>query len=114
MEHWKPIPNSIHEVSDQGRVRTPGKGIRKQTLVESRYYKIGLKIDGKTRIHYVHTLVLTTFVGSCPVGLECRHLNDNKRDNRLINLEWGTRLDNMQDRIKHGLTNRGELTARLS
>jgi hypothetical protein len=73
-ERWLPIAGTIHEVSDQGRVRSPGKGIRKLTqLDKSGGYHACLSLDGK--IHYVHLLVLTAFVGPRPPGLECRHLN---------------------------------------
>jgi hypothetical protein len=50
----------------------------------------------------VHRLVLECFVGLRPPGLECRHLNGIKTDNRLRNLAWGTREENAQDRIVHG------------
>lgn len=50
---------------------------------------------------YVHHLVLETFVGPRPEGMEARHLNGDYSDNRLQNLAWGTKAQNMQDRIKH-------------
>jgi hypothetical protein len=56
----------------------------------------------------VHTLVLTAFLGRCPNGLECRHVNGDKRDNRVINLQWGTRLENAQDKKRHGTQPFGE------
>ena len=42
--------------------------------------------DGKTRLRYIHDLMLTAFVGARPDGMECRHLNDIPTDNRLENL----------------------------
>ncbi len=50
----------------------------------------------------VHQLVLESFVGPCPDGMECRHRNDVPADNRLTNLIWGTRPQNISDRIKNG------------
>lgn len=49
----------------------------------------------------VHRLVLRAFVGACPPGQVCRHLNGDKKDNRLSNLAWGTLLENRQDRTRH-------------
>lgn len=56
------------------------------------------KIDGKS----VHVLVLEAFAGPCPEGMEARHLDGNASNNRLDNLKWGTRLENVEDRTKHG------------
>lgn len=49
----------------------------------------------------VHHIVLTTFVGPCPEGLECRHLDGVKTNCRLSNLAWGTVTENAEDRKKH-------------
>ncbi|MFW6015287.1 MAG: HNH endonuclease [bacterium] len=46
--------------------------------------------------------MLETFVGNCPDGKEVRHLNGIPDDNRLKNLKYGTRKENVQDSIKHG------------
>jgi len=56
----------------------------------------------------IHRLVLETFVGPCPEGMECRHLNGNPKDNRLDNLCWGTPKENQADRLTHGTDLRGE------
>jgi hypothetical protein len=71
---------------------------------------------GVRRQVLVHTLVLEAFVGPCPRGLECRHLNDDPSDNRLENLCWGTRLENAEDRWRNGILPRGEdyYTAKLT
>lgn len=50
----------------------------------------------------VHRLVLTSFNGPCPEGHEARHLNGVRDDNRLDNLKWGTRQENVDDRRIHG------------
>ena len=52
--------------------------------------------------YYIHRLVLETYVGACPEGMECRHLNSNRADNRLKNLKWGTRSENHIDAVKQG------------
>lgn len=51
---------------------------------------------------YIHRLVLETYVGPCPKGMECRHLNGNPLDSRLENLCWGTKKENKQDSVQHG------------
>lgn len=52
---------------------------------------------GKYKTFRVHRLVLEAFVGPCPEGMECRHLNGVKADCRLMNLAWGTQERNRQD-----------------
>ena len=50
----------------------------------------------------VHRLVLEVHSGPCPEGMQCRHLDGDKANNNISNLRWGTGVENMQDRIKHG------------
>ena len=63
---------------------------------------------GKPRQFYVHALVLTSFVGSCPDGMGCRHLDGNPANNQLSNLCWGTPKENQGDRVRHGTVTCGE------
>lgn len=68
---------------------------------------VAIKPSGKKRL--VHHLILETFVGPCPPGMECRHFPDrNPANNRLNNIQWGTNEENHADRIIHGTSNRGE------
>lgn len=66
------------------------------------YRCVALSSGGRTVLRRVHILVLEAFVGPCPAGMETRHLNGIKADNRLGNLAWGTPLENAQDRERHG------------
>lgn len=50
----------------------------------------------------IHQLVALTFLGPPPVGQEVRHLNGNPLDNRLVNLCYGTRRDNILDVLRIG------------
>ncbi len=64
--------------------------------------------DGSVRYRRVHRMVLRTFVGEPPPGHIARHLNGNKLDNRLSNLDWGTPQDNSDDKWTHGTMPLGE------
>lgn len=70
------------------------------------YLYIDLCKNKKRKSFRVHRLVLETFVGLCPDGMQCRHLNGNPSDNRLGNLCWGTPEENQHDRIRHGTKTR--------
>lgn len=64
------------------------------------YRHIRLRLSGKQR--KIHQLILEAFVGPCPPGMECRHLDGNPANNRLDNLAWGIRPENARDRVRHG------------
>lgn len=56
----------------------------------------------------VHRLMLLTFRGPCPRGMEACHWNGVRSDNRLRNLRWDTQGANYTDRCRHGRGIRGE------
>jgi hypothetical protein len=62
---------------------------------------------GRGNTKAVHLIVLEAFVGPCPEGCECLHRNNRPDDNRLENLRWGTRSENIVDAIEHGAMPRG-------
>lgn len=50
----------------------------------------------------IHRLVLLAFRGPLPKGMVSRHLNGDSRDNRLVNLAYGTHQDNAKDKAAYG------------
>lgn len=72
------------------------------------YYCVCLSRDGHAKHISVHKLVLETFVGPCPDGMQCRHLDGNKANNHKDNLAWGTPLENSCDKVLHGTSYSGE------
>lgn len=61
------------------------------------YPSVVLHKDGQRYDFFVHRLVLETFVGPCPVGMESCHNNGDKNDNRVENLRWDTSAANKAD-----------------
>jgi hypothetical protein len=103
-ERWKIVADAeTYEVSDLGRVRrtTTGKFLR-LTVSNRGYETCAVWKDGIQKFRFVHRLVLDAFVGPKRPGEHCRHLNGNKRDNRLSNLKWGTAAENHADQVAHG------------
>jgi len=109
-ESWRAVPGQPgYEVSDLGRVRSVDRvvhfpdgrkrrapGVLLSPVVDKDGYRhVGLP----GRRWPVHQLVLVAFVGPRPDGQEALHGNDVPHDNRLANLRWGTRGDNMQDAV---------------
>jgi flavin-dependent thymidylate synthase len=120
-EEWVLIDGyDNYEVSNMGRIRslvTPGgetNGVAGGviTLAQPRlkvqcpdnrgYLVVSLSKDGKTKAFQVHLLVLNAFVGRAPENFEARHLNSNRFDNRLPNIEWNTKRRNIDDRMETG------------
>ena len=57
---------------------------------------------GKQRSRAVHVLILETFVGPRPHGMEACHEDGQPQNNWLGNLRWDTHQANMHDAIRHG------------
>lgn len=73
-----------------------------------KYATVHLFKEKKSFTFAVHCLVAEAFHGKCPDGLECAHKNGDYTDNHADNLEWKTRAQNCQDKIKHGTSLAGE------
>jgi hypothetical protein len=80
-----------YRVGDDGSVwsRRAGPWRRLKGHVDPQGYVVVLL--GRRKDRLVHRLVLEAFVGPCPEGMECRHLDGDPANNRRENLCWGTR-----------------------
>lgn len=109
-ERWLPISGfeGVYEVSDLGRIkslprsRVPVDRILKPFANGSGHLLVDLRVNGQRHTVQVHLQVLGAFVGPTPAGMECRHLNGDPADNRLANLQYGTRSENTFDSVLHG------------
>ena len=117
-ERWLPVPGyeGYYEVSDYGRVRSVDRTVtrsdgtrmrlRGRTLSPGRtqagHLQVGLLRDSRREALLVHRLALLAFVGPCPEGAQACHWDDDKTNNHLSNLRWGTGSDNMRDRVRNG------------
>ena len=115
-EQWRPVVGheGQYEVSDCGRVRSLDRMVPCGSGGHLRFCKgqilqPGRKSSGHVSVALgrgnsrdVHRLVLEAFVGPCPDGHEALHYDDEGSNNRLSNLRWGTRGDNLIDAVRNG------------
>jgi hypothetical protein len=98
-----------YSVDDQGNVfsfpKKTRKGIRilKYNIAKTGYGLVDLCRDGKVKKFLVHRLIAETLLPNPNNKEQVNHINGNKLDNRLENLEWNTRSENQKHAIKIGL-----------
>ena len=111
-EQWKPIQefNGEYEVSNLGRVRSMKRyyglvgRIMPQTIQRKGYYAVTFWMNNKAYCRKVHRLVIEAFTPN-PDSLPCiNHIDGNKLNNHVSNLEWCTYQANMQHAVRTGLT----------
>ncbi|ADE87501.1 HNH endonuclease [Deep-sea thermophilic phage D6E] len=124
-EIWKPIKGyeGLYEVSNKGRVKSVGRIVHRKDGIS--YFKkgsilkpyectggylfVGLLRDGERKLFSVHRLVAEAFLPNPENKTQVNHIDGNKKNNDVSNLEWVTEKENVNHAIKHGLLkNRGE------
>lgn len=79
----------------------------KQTISKTGYYTISTRFGGRNGTsHYfkVHRLVAETFIDNVNNKQQVNHIDGNKLNNSVDNLEWVTAKENIQHAINTGLT----------
>jgi len=125
IEEWRPVVGfeGSYSVSNHGNVKSiDRKRGRKQIKgrplhpfkERSGHYYIQLHENGTTKGCFVHRLVLLAFVGECPQGEECCHIDGNPANNHVDNLRWGTRKSNIRDMLIAHMSGGKCCNARLS
>ena len=124
-EVWKDVPGyeNRYQASNLGRVKSLGRprfnnrfcyGMIHERILGLNRHNAGyrwttLYKDGKPWSILVHRLVLLTFVGPCPLGMEACHGDGDPANNRLENLRWDTSENNKKDKERHGTYLYGEI-----
>lgn len=94
---WKPVVGfeDYYLVSDNGQVWSLYRHkTLKSTIDKYGYEKVGLYADGKVYTRTVHRLVAQAFISNPNNLPTVNHINEDKTDNRVSNLEWASVADN--------------------
>lgn len=93
-EQWRTLRDSIYMVSNLGRVKnSQTEKILKGKITDSGYREYCLKLNGKKKSINGHKLVWEVWNGSEQKTIN--HINGNKLDNRITNLENVTPSENV-------------------
>lgn len=119
-EQWKPIKGyeGLYEVSNLGRVKSLPKYHNcgkqgymqseknlKQIKQNSGYLCVCIYKNGIGKKYLIHRLVAETFIPNPENKTQVNHLDGNKENNCIDNLEWVTQKENIQHAYKTGLHN---------
>ncbi len=83
--------------------RNPERILKQTGKNQKRYHGVSLAKDGISIRKQVHRLVYTTFIGNIPKGKQINHIDGNKLNNNLSNLELCTPKQNIRHAWKTGL-----------
>lgn len=103
IEVWKDVPGyeGLYQVSNFGRVKSlnyyGSKGsehIISTTKTRDGYERVRLFSNRKTKYARINRLVWEAFVGPIPEGIQINHIDENKSNNNLLNLNLMSPMEN--------------------
>ena len=107
-EIWKTYKNGYYEISNLGKVRNTETGKLLSGSIQNNGYKIFHLRKENNEHQLCHRLVAMTFIPNSENKEQVNHINGNKLDNRVKNLEWTTAQENMTHSFKMGLQPKGQ------
>lgn len=105
MELWISIDGfSNYEASSDGRIRNrTTRKILRPNHNQKGYQQVSLYKDGKPYTKKVHRLVADAFYDGEHIEQQVNHINGDKDDNHVYNLEWCNGSENIKHAYDSGL-----------
>lgn len=104
METWNNIEGyeGLYQVSSWGRVKNSRSGrVLKAGKNNDGYLRVNLCKHGNVKQYYIHRLVAKTFIPNPQNKPQVNHIDEDKENNRVENLEWCT----VRANLNHGTYN---------
>lgn len=106
-ERWKLIEEApMYEISEYGDIHNTFTGAPIKQSQNQGYMCVSLQINGKAHRRRVHRLVALAFIPNPDGKSEVNHIDGNKTNNHVSNLEWCTPSENLIHAYKTGLRSR--------
>lgn len=118
-EIWKDIPNyvGLYQASNLGRIKSLSRvevrkdnspnpikeRILKQSISTTGYFFLNLSNKRVIKSYKVHRLIALTFLPLLDTKNDVNHIDGNKLNNNVKNLEWVTRSENSKHAYSLGL-----------
>lgn len=118
-EMWRDIEGyeGYYQVSDKGNIRSMDRYVkgknnsrcfhkgadRKLQVSHKGYFNIILQKEGKKKQYQVHRLVAQAFIPNLENKPQVNHIDCNKQNNGVSNLEWATQQENMDHAKENNL-----------
>lgn len=97
-----------YSISKNGNILNIKTGrVLKQNTNQKGYYQVQLSNNGFSKTITIHKLVYENFIGKILKGFEINHIDGNKSNNCVSNLELVTRKQNMIKAVELGLIKSG-------
>lgn len=92
-----------YSISKHGVITNLKTGrVLKITRNQKGYCQVQISSNGYAKTITIHKLVYNTYVGEVPNGYEINHIDGNKENNHVSNLETVTKKENMQKAVENG------------
>jgi hypothetical protein len=92
-----------YAVSDTGYVLNIKTGRKLKTKLDNGYFRTTLTNKNKRKTFYIHRLVAQSFISNPKKNPCVNHIDGNKENNHVLNLEWCTKEENEEHAYITGL-----------